>query len=110
MVLFLRTKDNKTIIEVEYYVKDEYLEVSSTVDVEIYSNVLISKFVDGDLAEMRSEFISDIASIDEARGWLWEVYFMGRKNTKDEYDEVLKELRNTILHVANKYDFIYVED
>lgn len=45
-------------------------------------------------------------SLNELRNWI----FTGRNNQKDEYSEVLKELRNQFTTIANKYDLIFVED
>ena len=94
MVLFLRNKKNETILDCDVYQKEDvetdrqYIELSSTVCIEPYSLLLLSLPT---LAE-RVECMKDFGYLQELRGWLWEVYFVGRKNDAKEYDEVLEAL------------------
>ena len=37
-------------------------------------------------------------------------YFMGKKNTDEEYDNVIEKLRSMLRGVVDKYDLCYVED
>ena len=73
--------------------------------VEPYSKLLLSQ-----PEEEREELIYTFDALQELRGWLWESYFMGRKNTSSEYDNVLGELRTMLKKVAKRYDLMYVED
>jgi len=40
----------------------------------------------------QDELIADFDQISELRGWLWETYFMGRKNDEKEIDGVIDAL------------------
>jgi len=122
MILFIRDKKNNTILDAELTIKwhednkkdnkkenknpdNYYVELSSLVCIEPYSRLLLST-----PEEEREEIIATFDALQELRGWLWESYFMNKKNTSDEYDNVLKELRTMLKGVAEKYDLYYVED
>ena len=105
MILFLRDKDNRTIAEIELYQKNDFIELSALVCIEPYSKFLLSQPED-----MIEEVIHDFDGLQEARGWMWECYFMNKQNNADEYDNVLEELRFWMREVANKYSLGYVED
>ena len=105
MVLYLRNQKNETILDAEYYEKDNYLDLSSTVCIEAYSKMLL------ELPEDRQiEAITEFDNLQELRGWLWESYFCGKQNTSDAYEVVLEVLRHRLNNVAKKYNLIYVED
>ncbi len=105
MIMYLRNKNNDTLLDVDCYIKDDYVELGSVVCIEPYSKFLLDS-----PEEKRTDIISDFDFLQELRGWLWESYFMGRKNTSNEYNGVIKELRSTIKRIADKYDLYYVED
>lgn len=63
MIHFLRTKENKTIIECEVYSND----LSSAIDIYEYSMFLLN--LEADLNEM---FVDDINNLNEIRGLWWE--------------------------------------
>ena len=48
--------------------------------------------------------------LSEIRGWLWERYFMGRQNTADEYDNVIKALREILEAVGEEFGLYRIED
>jgi len=108
MTLFLRNNKNESIVDIECYVKTEeeqkFVEISSGVIIETYSKFLL------DNLDKKDQIISDFSEIDELRGWLWESYFMGTQNDPEEYDNVLKIVREGLQKVAKKYDLSYVED
>jgi hypothetical protein len=108
MILFLRDKNNNTIVDIECYVKSEdgssYIELHSAVDIHRYSFFLLEN------QDRKLDIIADFSEIDELRGWLWEKYFMGGTNDPSEYDKVIAELRKMLRAVAKKYDLSYVED
>lgn len=105
MILFLRDKNNNTIVDTECYTKDGYVEISSGVCIDYYSKFLL----ESDEA-LRDEIIAEFDALQELRGWLWESYFMGRKNTDKEYDDVIEALRVIFRNLARKYDLGFVED
>ena len=110
MTLFLRDKNNNSIVDIDFYKKSgergDYLELSSGIIIKHYSNFLLNNL------ERQDEIIETFDNISELRGWLWEVHFLGRQNTADsqEYDEVLEALRAMLKTVANKFNLCYVED
>lgn len=106
MTLFLRDKDNKTLADISLYkASDGYIELSSSVIIDNYSNFLLNAE-----EEKRNDIITYFDVISELRGWLWEKYFMGRKNTFDEYDNVVKELRKILDTIAKETGLHRVED
>lgn len=108
MTLFLRDEKNNSIVDLEYYVANEgnvpYLELSVSIDIKYYSVLLLSN------RDRALQIINDFDNIQELRGWLWEVYFMGGKNDAGKYSDVLKELREMFKDVANRYKLSLVED
>jgi len=107
MILFLRDKNNNTIVDIECYVKNDdgaYIELYSSIDIHRYSFFLLEN------QDRKSEIITDFSDIDELRGWLWERYFMGTKNDPEKYYEVIEILRKLLKAVAEKYKLSYVED
>jgi hypothetical protein len=105
MVLFLRNKNNETILDADFYEKDGYLDINPVVCIEPYSKFLLSR-----PEEERDGIITRFDDLQELRGWLWESYFGGRQNTSDEYKKVLTALRSHLKDIADKYELIYVED
>ena len=79
MIFFLRDKNNNTILDVNCYKKDGYIELCSVVCIDTYSKLLLES-----PEEERGQIIVEFDILQELRGWLWEKYFMGRKNTDDE--------------------------
>lgn len=113
MTYYLRTKENKTILDVELWVKDNkngdepytYVELSSVVDIGNYSILLLEYS-----GETQIEFINDFDQLSELRGWMWESFFMIKKNTEKEIDNVKIALMNILKPIAEKYDLMVVQD
>jgi len=108
MILFLRTKEGRTVAEAECFVKSEddrkFIELHASVDIPNYSHLLLTNL------DRTDEVIADFSGIDELRGWLWESYFMGGKNDPDKYDDVIKILRKHFYNIMIKYKLNYIED
>lgn len=108
MILFLRNKENKTILEVEIYVKSgdvrDYVELNSTVMIEPYSRFLLENL------DIPNQIISTFADLSELRGWMWENYFMVKDNKPSEIDNVAAEVRKMLKEVATDFDLYYTED
>lgn len=115
MTLYLRTQENKTLLDVELYIKKEndddtdwqhtaksFIELRSVVPIEEYSKFLI------DNLDRKEEIISIFSELDELRGWLWESYFCGSRNDPKEYDNVLKEVTKIITGVAKKFNLNFI--
>lgn len=132
MILYLRNEKGKTIFEVEIWVKTEddnysYVELSTNFDIQNYSKLLISKMDNQYFRERKltkiigkqkpteiEEFISIFDQLSELRGWMWESYFMVKRNTKENTKEnltdVIKEVKIILNAVADKYDLFVIED
>ncbi len=110
MTLFLRNEKNQTILDLDVWVKTEdsnsFVEISSSVDISNYSQMLI-KNTD---SKIQQEMIKDFDELSELRGWLWEVFFMGGKNDPKEFDKVATELKQILKTIAEKYGLFVVQD
>ena len=108
MILFLRNDKNESIVDIECFVKTEdgrkFVEIHANVIIEPYSRFLLENV---DRAE---DIISDFSKVSELRGWLWESYFMGGDNDPEEYDNIIKILREELQKMAEYYKLDYVED
>lgn len=108
MTLFLRTENNITLLDVEYWIKSEggegFLELRCVIPIKAYSEFLLENLSRGE------EIIEAFAELQELRGWLWEVHFMGRQNNTDEYRDVLLKLRGILTNVAKEFDLALIED
>ena len=103
MTLYLRNEKNRTIVDIDLYVKEDYVELHSSIDIENYSNYLLNNL------DRKNEIISDFDDLSELRGWLWEVFLQG-DNTADKYNITLEEVRKMLKKYANKHNLYYVED
>lgn len=117
MILYLRNSKNKTLLDVELYIKKEndddtdwqhtaksFIELHSTVPIETYSKFLL------DNLDHKEEIIKTFSELSELRGWLWEKYFMGSKNDPKEYENVVKEVTKILKKVAKKFSLTFVTD
>jgi len=104
-----RLKYNKsTIVDIEVYKKDNYIEIDSSVCIETYSDLLIDTY-SYDTNKV-SELIETFDDLQELRGWLWEVYFMDNNNTIDKFDDVVSDINERLKEVASKYDLFLIKD
>ena len=116
MTLFLRTKTGQTIVDIELWVESKeieyeydaftsYVDVTPTINIENYSELLIgTNYVN------RVELINDFTQLSELRGWLWEKYFSYNRNTEDEYENVKEEIKNQLQKIADKYNLQVIID
>ncbi len=103
MILFLRDSDNNTIVDVEIYKKDKYVELHSSVIISEYSKLLLAN-------SDKETTIRDFDKLSELRGWFWEVYAKGHHVPSEEYSEALNEVRSILKHIGERYNLILVED
>ncbi len=110
MILFLRNEKNQTILDLEVWIKTEdsnsFVEVSSVVNILNYSQMLL-KNTD---SKIQQQMIKDFDELSELRGWLWEVFFMGRQNDAREFKLVVSSLKQILETVAKKYGLHVIED
>ncbi len=108
MILYLRNKNNRTIVDIEIFVKrdekHEFVELRSVVVIDTYSKFLLENLDKSD------EVIDVFSRISELRGFMWEDYFMDRDNTPDELKNVVRMVGDLLKDVASKYDLYYVTD
>lgn len=106
MTLFLRDEKNRTLVDIELYKKDGCVEISSSVDIENYSRLLLSS-----CCEIKQQYmITHFDFLSELRGWLWERYFSSKKNTVEEYDNVVEEVRKILDEIGSKIGLHRIED
>jgi len=97
-----------TIVDIEVYKNDNYIEIDSVVCIEPYSNLLIEVYLDD--SNRVTEFIETFDNLQELRGWLWEVYFMDNKNTIDKYDDVVDDINKRLTDIAGEYNLFFMKD
>lgn len=110
MTLYLRTDSNDTVVDIDCWVKIEndhrYVELSASIDIMKYSALLLLQ----KSMTAQAEIAADFHSINELRGWLWEIFFMGSTNDPERYDEVIVELKKTLIEIGLKYDLHLITD
>jgi len=97
-----------TIVDIEVYKKDNYIEIDSVVCIEPYSDLLLRTYSDD--KNKATELIETFDELQELRGWLWEVYFMDNKNTIDKYDDVIDDIENRLKDVASKFELFLIKN
>ena len=112
MTIYLRTLDNKTLVDIEVSEKD----LSSVVNIKNYSNLLWSIIAnDTDTSTWRLnnesilEFIEMFDSLQELRGWLNETY-MATQNKNPTKQEIVNQVTHILTAVAVKYNLSIVTD
>lgn len=97
MTHFLRNKKNQTIISCDVGNDD----LSSAIDIEIFSVMLIDQYNLNEHAKLIREF----SDLDEIRGWWWE-----QAKDSGEYESIDMFVKEKYLNVAKIYDLNYVTD
>lgn len=97
-----------TIVDIEVYTQDNYIEMHSVICIEPYSDLLIKTY--SEEPNRVPELIETFDELQELRGWLWEDYFMDNKNTIDKYDDVIDDINNQLKNVASKFDLFLIKD
>lgn len=109
MTLFLRNSKNETIGDIELWKESdesgEYIEISSSIDIILYSMLLLNV-----PEEKRILLMTDFNCLSSIKTWMWEYYFVHNKNTHDEFRNVLEELRKILDDIGDKYGLHRVED
>ena len=112
MIYFLRNNKNETIVDLEFY-GDSYPdgtdmhEMSVSIDIRNYSKYLLSQPV-----ERHDHIIGLFDQLSEHRGWLWENYYMTKKNIGSEEDgkKINEHLVKLFTTVAEVLGLTYVTD
>lgn len=95
MVHFLRTTDNRTIIECEVYNND----LSAAVNIHEYSKMLI----DLHNKDLHHPFIKTMSDLSEIRGWWWEM-------ARTSYSSIDEFVADQFKQVAIEYNLNYITD
>jgi hypothetical protein len=61
MVLYLRNEKNETLVDIEIYEKEDYVELSSIIIIEPYSKLLLTQ-------KNKEQIIRDFEFLSELRG------------------------------------------
>ena len=101
MTLFLMNEENRTVVDIEINDGKNGMDVSVSTIISTYSKLLI------DNIERKDEVIEDFQEIDELRGWFWEVYM---ETPEPTFNGAVDQIRNHLLHIAEKYKLNYVVD
>lgn len=103
MVLFLRDKNNNSLVDLNIYKGKEGLDCNSVVDVVVFADLLL-KIED---YQKRESFIKAMYYFQEIR----EEFFNEKKNNSDEELIRLKEMiKFAMLEACKKFNLWYVED
>lgn len=97
MTHFLRNEKNQTIISCDVGNDD----LSSAIDVEVFSHMLINRYNLNEHAKLIREF----SDLHEIRGWWWE-----QAEDSGEYESIDKFVKEKYLNVAKMYNLNYVTD
>jgi hypothetical protein len=114
MILYLRNKENHTIVDVEIFIdKNEingkFVELHSRVIIDTYSELFSELLKNKNHKENIDVFISDFNNISELRGWLWESYFID-DNDPEKLKDVIEEVSTYLKGIGKKYDLNFITD
>lgn len=102
MTLFLRNKDNRTIVDIELNEGKNGLDLRVATDIETYSEILLENL------DRQEEVVKDFSEIDNLRGWFFEVFM--EMTDKPDITKAQTEIKKTLIPVAEKYNLFYVID
>lgn len=105
MIIYLRSKDNTNLFEVEIYQTNKVIEVQAS----IYSNHCFHYILNHSKSQKHIElFIEEFKTLEELRGWYFEIY----RQSKEPQDiaSVITKIRSMLKEVAGELDLVIVED
>ena len=111
MIYYLRNEKNQTLFDLEFWTEEQeghtFHEISATVCIKEYSEFLLSQ-----PAEKQQMIIALFDQLSEYRGWLWENYYMAKRNTGDDedYEKIRQHLDRMFTGLAEHWGFKYVID
>lgn len=114
MIIRLKDENNNAICETEVYLKNidnkYFVEISSSVNIIFYSSKLLNMN-----KKLQRQFISDIYSLNELRGWYFEKFMHDKliKNCHNEEEKkrlVISVIKEMYKDVAVKYSLTINED
>lgn len=106
MVIFLRTPDNKTLVDISVF-GGENPDLSSVVVIGNYSRFLLEYCVlHGGSAV--TDLINLFDDLQEMRGWLFEKYLVENKNADQR--EIEEKVIEILKPITEEYDLVIVTD
>lgn len=102
MTLFLRNKDNRTIVDIELNFNTDTGDLHSHVVIDTYSKLLIENI------DNHKQVIYDFQEISELRGWFWEVYM--ESADQPNFADCKAKVKGFLMTLADRYDLYYTED
>lgn len=103
MIHYLRTNNNKNIVDTDLYGTIDDLKISSNIFAVGYGRAVLD--MEEDLVD---DFMKDVHFLNEFRGYYFEILRYKKDiETKEDVENILKEKYETI---ANKYNLKYVTD
>jgi len=104
MTHFIRDHRNKSIVDIDVFTDENgEVDLSCTVLIEPYSKFLTEN-LENDL-----QIINDFQSVQDIRGWLWEVYKPANDNVTKE--DVSARVKRILTQLSDAYVGLrYVED
>lgn len=101
MVIYLRNENKETLVDIEIYEKDNFIDLNSSVMIRGYSNLLLSQ-------QDKEQVIADFDFISELRGWFHESYC----ESVDDFtiNDVIKEVTEMLNKVALRYNLAVITD
>ena len=103
MTLFLRDKNNNTLVDLEIWRGDDGIDCSSVVDVVVFADILLGI----DNFQQREAFIKAMHFMQEIRE---KVFFEKENDTEFEYARMTKMIREIMVDMAKEFKLYYVED
>lgn len=101
MTLYLRNQKRQTLVDIEVYKSDGNIDISASVMIGPYSQLLLS-------AVDKQQVIEDFEFLSELRGWFWESYC--EKNDIVVFSEVEKKVKDILREIGDAYGLYVVED
>ncbi len=103
MTICLRTKENKTVVDIE--LDGGNLDIRAATIIPEYSKILVDAYSTNSEWE---DVITDFTEIDEIRGWFWEVYLEQVDNPG--FEQVKAAVIEKLQPIAQKYGLAIVTD
>lgn len=101
MTIYLRTKDNETVADIELWESDDCIDIRCAIIIPQYSKLLLS-------VKDKKTCIDDFDRLSELRGWYWEVY----TNQHDivEIDGLIEAVLQLLEYFRDTYSLQIITD
>lgn len=113
MTIYLRTAENKTIVDIELSPagNNKKSDISVAINIAEYSLFLLNTQHGSPRDDIRnSEVIADFMQIAELRGWFWEVYMQNINDDAPTFNEAFNAVIEKLRPMADKYQLEIMTD